>query len=236
KRSPCCPIELYFSLCQYSPMPFSALFKAADLAILTASPERFLKKTGNQLLTQPIKGSIRRGDNDEEDKFLQEGLANSEKEKSENLMIVDLMRNDLSRVSQVGEVQVAELFGIYSFQQITQMVSTVSCTLKPGLTFEDIIARTFPMGSMTGVPKIKCMELIDHYEKFKRSWFSGTLGYIQPNGDFDFCVIIRSLIVDCSRKEFYFGVGSAITFDANAKDEYQECLLKADGIIKALKN
>ncbi|MEX2513701.1 MAG: anthranilate synthase component I family protein [Cyclobacteriaceae bacterium] len=230
------PIELYFSLCQYSPMPFSALFKAKELVLLTASPERFIKKTGNQLLTQPIKGSTRRGDNDEEDRLLKEMLANSEKEKSENLMIVDLMRNDLSKVAQVGEVQVMELFGIYSFQQITQMISTISCTLKAGKSFEDVIANTFPMGSMTGVPKIKCMELIDQYENFKRSWFSGTLGYIQPNGDFDFCVIIRSLIVDCSRKNFFFGVGSAITFDSNARDEYQECLLKAEGLIKALKN
>lgn len=230
------PLTLYLDLCAISPMPFSAYFKAEKLALLCSSPERFLKKTGNQLITQPIKGSTRRGGSPKEDTALKTALAESEKEKAENLMIVDLMRNDLSRLAQVGKVEVDELFGIYSFRQITQMISSVSCTLKPGLTFEDIISKTFPMGSMTGAPKIKCMELIDHYESFRRSWFSGTLGYIDPSGDFDFCVVIRSLILDSLTNRFYFGVGSAITSDANFSDEYNECQLKAASMIRAIKN
>lgn len=229
------PERVFLELCSQSPMPFSAFFKAKDLFLCCASPERFLKKKGQNLLSQPIKGSVRRGPNPEADALLVKSLAESEKEKAENLMIVDLMRNDLSRVGEIGSVNVTELFGIYSFQRITQMISSVSCVLKNGVTFEEIISKTFPMGSMTGAPKIKCMELIETYESFKRSWFSGTLGYIDSSGDFDFCVVIRSLVIDQTKNSFYFGVGSAITLDANATDEYQECQLKAAPLIQTLK-
>lgn len=229
------PERVFLELCAQSPMPFSAFFKAKDLFLCCASPERFLKKSGKNLLSQPIKGSVKRGPNPEADALLVKSLAESEKEKAENLMIVDLMRNDLSRLAEIGSVKVTELFGIYSFQRITQMISSVTCRLKNEVTFEDIISKTFPMGSMTGAPKIKCMELIETYESFKRSWFSGTVGYIDSDGDFDFCVVIRSLIIDQTNNSFYFGVGSAITLDANAVDEYQECQLKAAPIIQTLK-
>ncbi|MDN3689320.1 anthranilate synthase component I family protein [Cyclobacterium jeungdonense] len=229
------PERVFLELCSQSPMPFSAFFKAKDLFLCCASPERFLKKNAQNLLSQPIKGSVKRGSNPEADALLVKSLAESEKEKAENLMIVDLMRNDLSRVAEIGSVKVTELFGIYSFQRITQMISSISCRLKNGVTFEEIISKTFPMGSMTGAPKIKCMELIETYESFKRSWFSGTLGYINSSGDFDFCVVIRSLVINQTKNSFYFGVGSAITLDANATDEYQECQLKAAPIIQTLK-
>lgn len=230
------PIHLFLELINNSPMPFSALFKAVNLYLCCASPERFIKKSGQSLLTQPIKGSIKRGKTKREDEALKKHLAESEKERAENLMIVDLMRNDLARMALTGTVEVKELFGIYSFKQISQMISSITCQLPSGIGFEEIISKTFPMGSMTGAPKVKCMELIETYENFKRSWFSGSIGYIDSNGDFDFCVIIRSLIIDRTKNSFYFGVGSAITIDADARDEYQECLLKASPIIKTLEN
>lgn len=228
------PIQVYTKLTKASPMPFSVLFKAKNQYVLGASPERFLKKSGSKIVAQPIKGTIRRGDNPEMDQMLRHLLANSEKEKAENLMIVDLMRSDLSRVSQVGTVTVEELFGIYPFKSVSQMISTVSATLRPSVTLGEIIEKTFPMGSMTGAPKIRCMELIDKYEDFKRGWFSGAIGYLSSGGDFDFNVVIRSIVLDKEAKRLFFAVGSAITFDAIAEREYEECLLKAQPIFEAL--
>jgi para-aminobenzoate synthetase component 1 len=229
------PERVYLELCSQSPMPFSALFKAEELYLCAASPERFLKKEGNRLLSQPIKGSVKRGASPEEDARLKKTLAESEKERAENLMIVDLVRNDLSRVAETGSVSVDELFGIYSFQRITQMISTVSCRLRPGTTFEEIVSKTFPMGSMTGAPKVRSMELIEDYESFRRSWFSGALGYIDSSGNFDFCVVIRSIVINRSDNSYYFGVGSAITLDAIAAEEYKECQLKAAPLLQTLK-
>lgn len=229
------PAQGFSDLMEKSPMPFSAFFKAESKYLLCASPERFIKKTGNKLIAQPIKGTIKRGNNELEDALLKEKLLNSEKERAENLMIVDLMRNDLSRISQTGSVKVHELFGVYPFSRVHQMISTVESTLKANKNLLEIIHATFPMGSMTGAPKIKCMELIDQYEDFKRGWFSGTLGYVEASGDFDFCVIIRSIIFDKEADKGYFGVGSAITYDADAAYEYEECLLKASAIMEVLK-
>ncbi|SHN13447.1 para-aminobenzoate synthetase component 1 [Cyclobacterium lianum] len=234
KLSYCDPVRFYLQLSSHSPMPFSALVKAKDLFLCCASPERFLKKQGLKLVSQPIKGSTRRGKSPEEDAMLRQSLLDSEKERAENLMIVDLMRNDLSRLAKTGTVSVPELFGIYSFRQITQMISTVACQLPKDTGFQEIISKTFPMGSMTGAPKIRCMELIEKYETFKRGWFSGCLVRLEASGDFDSCVIIRSMILNRARNIFYFGVGSAITADANAIDEYQECQLKASTIIQTL--
>ncbi|MBD8487607.1 anthranilate synthase component I family protein [Echinicola sp. CAU 1574] len=228
------PVRLFQDLGSKSPMPFSSFFKANQLYLVGASPERFIQRKNDKIIAQPIKGTIKRGKTSEEDKILQNTLRHSEKEKAENLMIVDLMRNDLSKVSATGSIKVDELFGIYPFKQVSQMISTVSSTLKSGVTFEEIIAATFPMGSMTGAPKIKCMELIEKYEDFKRGWFSGTVGYINENGDFDFSVIIRSIIIDTKQKHLYFAAGSAITYDANPEYEYEECLLKAKAIIEVL--
>ncbi|MCC5935657.1 MAG: anthranilate synthase component I family protein [Lunatimonas sp.] len=230
------PIQLYFKLNACSPMPFSGLFAVNENYVVSTSPERFLKKQGNKLLAQPIKGSTRRGNTELEDDELAAKLRHSEKEQAENLMIVDLTRNDLSRVAQIGSVGVDELFGIYRFKKISQMISTVSCLLKDNLTFSRIIEKTFPMGSMTGAPKIKSMELIDQYEDFRRGWFSGSMGYIEDTGDFDWNVIIRSVILEATYGKFYFAVGSAITIDADPDSEFEECLLKSQAIFEAFLN
>ncbi|MCH6232951.1 anthranilate synthase component I family protein [Cognataquiflexum rubidum] len=228
------PIIGFKELMEKSPMPFSSLFKAKEKYLIGASPERFLKKEGNQLISQPIKGTIKRGKDAVEDEILKNQLLHSEKERAENLMIVDLMRNDLSKISETGSVDVEELFGVYPFAKVHQMISTVSSTIKKEVGLKEIFHATFPMGSMTGAPKIKCMELIEKYENFQRGWFSGTLGHIQANGDFDFNVVIRSIIFDQNEGKGYFAVGSAITYDADAAYEYIECLLKASAIMEVL--
>lgn len=226
------PVRVYLDLAEKSPMPFSVLFKAKSQYLVGASPERFLKKTGSSIVAQPIKGTIKRGESPEEDHRLKIQLQNSEKEQAENLMIVDLMRNDLAKISQTGQVKVEELFGVYPFRRISQMISTVSSTLRNDVGFEEIIAKTFPMGSMTGAPKIRCMELIEQYEDFRRGWFSGAVGYITRENDFDFNVVIRSIIIDKALGKLFFAVGSAITYDADPIDEYEECLLKAQPIFE----
>lgn len=215
-------------------MPFSALFKAKSQWIVSASPERYLKKNGGKIIAQPIKGTIKRGKSEPEDTANKEVLASSEKEQAENLMITDLMRNDLSKVSKTGTVEVKELFGIYPLPRVFQMISTVTSQLKEGVSFSDILHASFPMGSMTGAPKIRTMEIIDELESFKRGWFSGAFGVIEENGDFDFSVVIRSIIADLEVKKLYFGVGSAITYDADAAQEYDECSLKAQAILEVL--
>ncbi|QDH79541.1 aminodeoxychorismate synthase component I [Echinicola soli] len=228
------PVQVFLELQEKSPMPFASFFKCKDQYLVGASPERFIKKQGNKLIAQPIKGTIRRGQTPDEDQVLKETLRQSEKERAENLMIVDLMRNDLARIAQTGTVTVDELFGIYPFRQVYQMISTVSATLRPRLSFAEIIAASFPMGSMTGAPKIKCMELIERYENFKRGWFSGTIGYMDEEGNIDFSVIIRSIIIDTKAKHLFFAAGSAITYDADPAYEYEECLLKASAIHEIL--
>jgi para-aminobenzoate synthetase component 1 len=229
------PVAAYFRLNEISPMPFSALFKAEQKWIVSASPERFIKKNRTELIAQPIKGTIRRGTSEEEDLENRNKLSNSEKEKAENLMITDLMRNDLSKVSKTGTVKVDELFGIYPLPRVFQMISTISSELKTEAPFKEIIQATFPMGSMTGAPKIRTMELIEELESFKRGWFSGALGWIDEEGDFDFSVVIRSIIADLNTKKLYFGVGSAVTFDADPEQEFEECQLKAQAIFEILR-
>lgn len=229
------PVAAYFRLNEISRMPFSALFKAENNWIVSASPERFIKKNRTELIAQPIKGTIRRGTTMEEDLENRNKLSNSEKEKAENLMITDLMRNDLSKVSKTGTVKVDELFGIYPLPRVFQMISTISSELKPKVTFAEIIQATFPMGSMTGAPKIRTMELIDELESFKREWFSGALGWIDEEGNFDFSVVIRCIIADLNAKKLYFGVGSAVTFDADPEQEFEECQLKAQAIFEILR-
>lgn len=229
------PIAAFFKLNELSKMPFAALFKAKDKLLISASPERFLKKTGSKLIAQPIKGTVRRGATPEEDSENQEKLISSEKERAENLMITDLMRNDLARVSKTGSVCVDELFGIYPFPRVLQMISTVSSEVREEVSVEEIIRATFPMGSMTGAPKISTMKIIEREESFKRGWFSGAFGWIDESGDFDFSVIIRSIIADLEAKKLYFGVGSAITIDASAELEYVECELKAQALFELLR-
>ena len=228
------PLSCYWKLNQTSPMPFSVLQKIQDKYLLCASPERFIKKQRGQLLSQPIKGTIRRGSNDQEDQMLKHQLRYDEKELAENMMIVDLVRNDLARSAEPGSVKVEEMFGIYSFKYLHHMISTITSQLRTEVDPVDAIKFAFPMGSMTGAPKIKAMELIDHYEHSKRGIFSGAAGYFTPEGDFDFNVIIRSLMYDPINSILSFQVGSAITSDSIAEKEYQECLLKAQAITQVL--
>jgi len=228
------PLSCYWKLNQTSPMPFSVLQKIQEKYLLCASPERFIKKQGSQLISQPIKGTIRRVSNDQEDQILKHQLRYDEKELAENMMIVDLVRNDLARSAEPGSVKVEEMFGIYSFKYLHHMISTITSQLRTEVDPVDAIKFAFPMGSMTGTPKIKAMELIDHYEHSKRGIYSGAAGYFTPEGDFDFNVIIRSLMYDPINSILSFQVGSAITSDSIAEKEYQECLLKAQAITQVL--
>jgi len=226
------PIDLYFELNKKSPNPFSSLLKINDKYIVSASPERFLCKRNHRLISQPIKGTIKRSDDLEKDK---QALLNSEKERAENVMIVDLVRNDLTKSAKTGSIRVDELFGIYTYPQLHQMISTISAELRKDIHIIDAIKAAFPMGSMTGAPKVKAMELIEKYEVFKRGAYSGALGYIDEHGDFDFNVLIRSIFIDTKNKKLTFNVGSAITLDSEPAQEYEECLLKAKAILETLK-
>lgn len=228
------PIQTYKKLNSLTNAPFSCYGRLNDKYILSASPERYIKKDGNKIISQPIKGTISRGKNDVEDEQLKQQLQNDEKERSENIMIVDLVRNDLSKIAEKNSVSVEELCEIYSFETVHQMISTVSCSLKNKVRFTDIIKSTFPMGSMTGAPKIKSMELIEKYENTKRGVYSGCVGYVKPDGDFDFNVIIRTLLYNSSKKYLSCMVGGAITIKSIPENEYEETLLKASALLKAL--
>ncbi len=229
-------VAIFEKLNELSQAPFTAYCKFDKHYALCASPERFLQKRGNRLISQPIKGTIKRSENKIEDEQLKLKLQNSNKERSENVMIVDLVRNDFSRIAKAGSVHVDELFGIYSFKQLHQMVSTVSCELNKNVSFTDIIKSTFPMGSMTGAPKVSAMKIIEQYESTKRGLYSGAIGYITPDGDFDFNVVIRSILYNSENKYLSFMVGSAITDKAIAEEEYEECLLKAKAMFEVLQN
>lgn len=229
------PLSLYQQLTALSPNPFSCYYRYQDRYLLCASPERFLQKKGNTLRSQPIKGTIRRNlTHTEDDILLVQSLRESEKDKSENVMVVDLVRNDLSKVCKEGTVSVTELFGIYSFPQVHQMISTIEGELDQQYSFTDILKACFPMGSMTGAPKKRVMELIEQYEKTKRGLYSGAVGYISPTGDFDFNVVIRSILYNSSNQYLGYQVGGGITFYSEAEKEYEECLLKAEAIRKVL--
>jgi para-aminobenzoate synthetase component 1 len=229
------PLKIYLQLSVLSPSPFAALYKLNDKFCISASPERYLKKTGSTILSQPIKGTaIRDINNKLQDELSKLQLLNSEKEKSENVMVVDLVRNDLSKICKEGTVKVDELFGLYSFPQVHQMISSISGELQDELDWVDAIKATFPMGSMTGAPKKKVMELIEQYEQTKRGLYSGAIGYVHPNGNFDFNVVIRSILYNASAQYVSFQTGSAITYYSNPIQEYEECLLKASAIRKVL--
>lgn len=228
------PVSCFLQLSAKSPMPFACLLKADNHVVISASPERFLKHEKGQLTSQPIKGTIRRGVTPEEDTDLRHKLLHDEKERAENLMIVDLVRNDLSRSCLPGTVQVNELFGIHTFPRVHQMISTITGTLRPDVNPATAIKNAFPMGSMTGAPKIKAMQLIEAYESFKRGIFSGAIGYYTPEGDFDLNVVIRSLIYHSGDNYLSLPVGSAITYDAIAEEEWKECLIKRDSVLSIL--
>jgi para-aminobenzoate synthetase component 1 len=221
------PRRIYANMQRFTPNPFAAYYHCDGHFAMIASPERFLKKQGNRLLSQPIKGTKARDSNPEVDVALSLALTADPKERAENIMITDLVRNDLSRVSVPGTVQVEELCGVYSFPGVHQLVSSVSGHLRPRILFSEILKAAFPMGSMTGAPKASAMQLIEREESFKRELFSGSVGYITPAGDFDFNVVIRSLFYNSRTRVLSGATGGAVTAQSNPMGEYAESLTKA---------
>ncbi len=229
------PLEVYKKLVDLSPNPFACYYRLNHQFLLCASPERYVKKEDNQIISQPIKGTNKRNiENKAEDAQHKTTLQNSTKDKSENVMVVDLVRNDLSKICTEGSVKVNELFGIYSFPQVHQMISTISGELKPNTNFAQVLKATFPMGSMTGAPKLKVMQLTEQYEQTKRGIYSGCVGYIAPNGNFDFNVVIRSIMYNATNQYLSYQVGGGITFYSVPEQEYEECLVKAEAMKKVL--
>jgi para-aminobenzoate synthetase component 1 len=227
-------LQAFQDLNAISEPPFSAYIKCGDYRVVSASPERYLSKKAGKLISQPIKGTARRSSDLGEDQLLKENLYTDVKERSENVMIVDLVRNDLSKIALKGSVQVDELYGIYTFKQVHHMISTVSATLGNEYSSIDAIKATFPMGSMTGAPKVSAMKIIEQTENFKRGLYSGTVGYFNPQGDFDFNVVIRTVLYNAKTQNLSFAVGSAITIAAQPEKEYEECLLKAKALFEVL--
>ncbi|WP_152286978.1 anthranilate synthase component I family protein [Flavicella marina] len=228
------PLQVYSNLNKISKPPFATFLKQQNHFLLSASPERYLKKIGKKVISQPIKGTAKRSNSFSEDTKLKSNLEQDPKERAENIMIVDLVRNDLSRISEKGSTKVEELCGIYSFKQVHQMISTISTSSPIEAHPVDIIKNTFPMGSMTGAPKISAMEIIEKEEESKRGLYSGSVGYFAPNGNFDFNVVIRSILYNAKKKYISFSVGSAITSLATPEKELEECLLKAKAMREVL--
>lgn len=221
------PLETYSKLNAISEPPFAVYFKSHKHYLLCASPERYIRKVGSKIISQPIKGTAKRSEDKVEDDAIKQELLVNEKERSENIMIVDLVRNDLSHTAEKESVKVEELCGAYTFKQVHHLVSTVVSHVADGHSPVDVIKTTFPMGSMTGAPKISAMKIIEDLEETRRGLYSGAVGYFTPNGDFDFNVVIRSILYNENSKYVSFSVGSAITAEAKPESEYEECLLKA---------
>ncbi|WP_103071409.1 aminodeoxychorismate synthase component I [Aquimarina sediminis] len=228
------PLQTYHHLNDISKPPFATFFKMDQHYLLSASPERYLRKEEGKIISQPIKGTAKRSMNVKEDEKLVTELRNDPKERSENIMIVDLVRNDLSRTATKGSVVVEELCKVYSFDQVHQMISTVVSEIDPEISPVDVIRTTFPMGSMTGAPKISAMQIIENLEESKRGLYSGAIGYFTPKGDFDFNVVIRSILYNEERKYISYTVGGAITAKSDPDKEYEECLLKAKAMREVL--
>jgi len=228
------PIPLFNVINQKSKAPFSCLLKFENYYTLSFSPERFLKKENNKLISQPIKGTIKKSKNKEENEKLKASLKADLKERAENVMIVDLVRNDLTKSSKMGTIKVEELFEIYEFETINQMISTIVSEKKETISNTDIIKNTFPMGSMTGTPKVRAMQIIEGLEKQKRGIYSGAIGYFNKNNDFDFNVVIRSLVYDSNSNYLSLQVGGAITYDSVPEKEWQETKIKVQAIVEEL--
>lgn len=226
--------NIYKSLNEISSPPFAAYLKMENFNLISASPERYLRKRGSELLSQPIKGTARRADNTEEDEQIAAELAKDPKEQSENVMIVDLVRNDLSRIAKKGSVKVDELCKVYTFKQVHQLVSSVTAEIADKIPPVEALRTSFPMGSMTGAPKISAMKIIEALEESKRGVYSGAVGYFTPEGDFDFNVVIRSILYNSENNYLSFSVGGAITAKSNPEREYEECLLKAKAMREVL--
>jgi para-aminobenzoate synthetase component 1 len=230
------PLETYLKLNSISKPPFATFLKLNDKYLLSASPERYLKKEGSTIISQPIKGTAKRSENLEEDKKLKQDLFKDKKERSENIMIVDLVRNDLAKTAVSGSVKVQELCKIYSYKQVHQIISTVVSKVDESVHSVDVLRTTFPMGSMTGAPKISAMQIIEVLEETKRGLYSGAVGYFEPNGNFDFNVVIRSILYNETKQYGSYSVGGAITAKSDPLKEYEECLIKAKAMREVLEN
>lgn len=230
------PLDTYTRLNAISEAPFAVYLKNYEHYLLSASPERYIRKEGSKIVSQPIKGTARRGSTIEDDEAIKASLEANEKERSENIMIVDLVRNDLSHTATKHSVRVEELCGAYSFKQVHHLISTVTSHIEDNITPEEVLRTTFPMGSMTGAPKVSAMQIIEELEETKRGLYSGAVGYFTPDGDFDFNVVIRSILYNEQSKYVSFSVGSAITVEAIPENEYEECLLKAGAMHSVLNN
>jgi len=230
------PLETYIKLNTISKPPYATFLKIRNNYLLSASPERYIKKVGTKVISQPIKGTAKRDEDHIMDSILKNDLISDEKERSENIMIVDLVRNDLSQTAIKGSVKVEELCKIYTFDQVHQMISTIVSEVAQNINPIDIIKSTFPMGSMTGAPKISAMKIIENLEETKRGLYSGSVGYITPNGDFDFNVVIRSILYNETKKYVSYSVGGAITAKSDPLKEYEECLVKAKAMRTVLEN
>lgn len=230
------PLDTYCKLNEISKPPFATFLKCTDLYLLSASPERYLMKQGQTIISQPIKGTAKRSSDPVEDERLKLELSQDEKERSENIMILDLMRNDLSKTAIKGSVRVEELCQVYTFDQVHQMISTVSSKIENNIHPVDVIKSTFPMGSMTGAPKISAMKIIEELEETKRGLYSGAVGYFSPESDFDFNVVIRSILYNQTKKYVSYSVGGAITAKSDPLKEYEECLVKAKAMREVLEN
>ncbi len=228
--------DIYRSLNEISTPPFAAYLKLENVNLISASPERYLRKRGAQLLSQPIKGTARRADEVQEDLKIAAELAEDPKEQSENVMIVDLVRNDLSRIAKKGSVKVDELCKVYTFKQVHQLISSVTAEIAEDIPPVEALRTSFPMGSMTGAPKISAMKIIEELEESKRGLYSGAVGYFTPDGDFDFNVVIRSILYNSENNYLSFSVGGAITAKSDPEKEYEECLLKAKAMREVLTN
>ncbi len=228
------PVKSFIHLNEISTPPFATFLKLNTHYALSSSPERYLKKTGTAIVSQPIKGTAKRLEDPEADAAMIEQLHNDTKERSENIMITDLVRNDLSRIAEKGTVTVNELCKVYSFKQVHQMISTISCKVANDVSPVTILKNTYPMGSMTGAPKVAAMKIIEKLEDTKRGLYSGAVGYFTPEGDFDFNVIIRSILYNATEKYVSFSVGGAITANSIIENEYEECLLKAKAMREVL--
>ncbi|WP_136481345.1 aminodeoxychorismate synthase component I [Cognatitamlana onchidii] len=229
-------LETYQKLNSISKPPFAAYAKMDDKFILSASPERYIKMENNVVVSQPIKGTAKRAMNPDEDKALMQSLKHDKKERSENIMIVDLVRNDLSKTALKGSVRVEELCEVYTFDQVHQMISTITSKVDTETNPVDVLKSTFPMGSMTGAPKISAMKIIESLEETKRGVYSGSIGYFSPSGNFDFNVVIRSILYNQTKKYVSYSVGGAITAKSDPLKEYEECLVKAKAMRSVLEN
>lgn len=225
---------IYHSLNEISNPPFAAFLKLENYNLISASPERYLKKKGKELLSQPIKGTARRSDDPLEDREIIKKLENDPKEHSENVMIVDLVRNDLSRIAEKGSVSVDELCKVYTFTQVHQLISSVRARIAENIPPVEALRTSFPMGSMTGAPKISAMKIIEELEETKRGLYSGAVGYLSPEGDFDFNVVIRSILYNSENNYLSFSVGGAITAQSKPENEYEECMVKAKAMLQVL--